>query len=190
MKLSSNNRLIQVYRWFKRRQRAIDFRPNIAIKEHDETLSHGAQAKICPIARMALLWGPFLVLPFWVARFILLPIGLGTVAFGLVGGVGMSSLAGLNLMEFPTTFFGTIVGMFLGLLFTVLAALVLLLAIAGIFKISESVGDRLRSMQREKAEKKAEAEVRASPVLGAWLKGLHDKICPTATIVVRGRSVT
>lgn len=187
-KVSSNNRLVKVYRWFKRRQHAIDFKAQMALKEHDETLQHGTPFKWCPTARMAIIWGPFLIFPFWVGRFILFPIGIGTIAFGLFGGVGMSALAGLNFMEYPTTLIGTVVGMFAGLLFILFSSLVLLLAIGAIFRISESAGDRLRAMQREKTEKKAEAEVRAAPIISAWLKGLHDKFCPTATIVVEAEA--
>lgn len=187
MKLSSNNHLIQVYRWFKRRQRAIDFRPGIAIKEHDETRSNGAQAKICPIARMALLWGPFLILPFWIGRFILFPIGIGVFAYTVFGGFGMMALAELGFMEVPTTFFGFVSGAFLGLISMAVFILVLLLLMGVIFKGFELAGDGLRSLQKEQT-KKAESEVRATPVIGAWLKSLHDKFCPTATIVVEAEA--
>jgi|CXWL01.1.fsa_nt_gi hypothetical protein len=188
MKLSSDNRLIKTYRWFKRRQHAIDRNQAKAFKEHDATRENGAQINICPIVRMVLLWGPFLVFPSWVARYILFPIGMGALAFSLFGGLGMMMLTEMGFLGVPTSLFGAVLGAFLGLLFIVACFAGLILFMFILSKFFESASDGIRAMRRQKTEKTAGAEVRATPVIGAWLQAFHDKFCPTATIVVEAQA--
>lgn len=181
--LSRNGVLVSIYRFFKKRQIALKGSSFIEKRQLTKSLESGAKLDLCPIMRMILLWGPFLVFPAWCMLYVILPTGMAIIILGTVGLISLGAYTAWARVGFDLLIALQTLGMLIaGLaLITVCAAGILFIAFLGVKAFSavrEYVEDRLPQRPRRfGGYRKPRQRSETLEALELWWEGLHDKFC-------------
>lgn len=185
MNISKNNRLLQMYRWFKRRAAAVSSNHLLGkiegyskhLNEAKRLTEPGAHIDVCRMIRMDFLWGPFLVIPAWVLRFIALPVVVFTAGYFALALFGNENL-GAFFPNLPTIGGGITEWLLWSPLYTLTSIIMVIIGIAFLFIFVMILA---RILEYLETSFNSVAPIK-TPVFKIWLQGLKEKFCPVLTV--------